>query len=63
MLAPARTIRIAPTNSFDAEEMALIEMSRLQRAVWFDRWEHILIDAGEHVLAEAMAAENRKEIA
>ena len=57
MTAPARTIRIAPTNSFDAEEMAVIEMSRLQRAVWFDRWEHIVIDAGEHALAEAMAQE------
>lgn len=57
MTAPARTIRIAPTNSFDAEEMALIAMSQLQRAVFHPRWEHILIDAGEHVLAETLAQE------
>lgn len=63
MTASARTIRIAPTNSFDAEEMAVIAMSQLQRAVFHPRWEHILIDAGEHVLAETLAAENRKEIA
>lgn len=37
MTASARTIRIAPTNSFDAEEMAVIAMSQLQRAVFHPR--------------------------
>lgn len=57
-----RVIHQPPTNSFDVAELALIEMSRLQRRIWNDRWENILIDAGEPELAASMAAEYRSPI-
>lgn len=50
-----------PTNRYDHDESALIEMSRMQRAVWRDRWEEILIAAGENDLAAKMKAEAQRE--